>query len=285
LGLAGQAARPRLCDIPRLPDFYALRDTVRFEEPLARDNEIWKMPHQDRTLHFAAGEHATVLYRNGHEEVDKKKKLGKGRVALGVRARDLETRGTFGPILAFVLTATASSSSTLSWKRWERGKDGDLAVFSYRVPSTSDVPEITYCCLPQGNGTTPYQNKADTYGEFAVNPDTGAIMRIVIRADLDEERDPDVPLIRSQIMVEYGPVELGGKTYFCPQRSVEVSRGRSLRELHEWGMVFKLYSHFETMINDVTFGGYHKFGSEARILPGFEELEDTKTPAPPKNAH
>jgi hypothetical protein len=27
------------------------------------------------------------------------------------------------------------------------------------------------------------------------------------------------------------------------------------------------------MINDVTFGGYHKFGSEARILPGFEETE------------
>ena len=202
-----------------------------------------------------------------------------------MRARDLETRGTFGPILVYVLTATASSSSTLSWERWERGNKGDLAVFSYRVASTDNVPEITYCCLPKGDGTTPYQNKADTYGEFAVNPDTGAIMRIVINADLDEERDPDVPLIRSQIMVEYGPVELGGKTYICPQRSVEVSRGRSLRELHEWGMVFSLYSYFETMINDVTFGGYHKFGSEARILPGFDETEETKTPAPSSKPH
>ncbi len=162
----------------------------------------------------------------------------------------------------------------------ERGKDGDLAVFSYRVAGTSSGPGLTYCCLPEGNGTTPYQNKADTYyGEFAVNPDSGAIMRIVINADLDEERDPDVPLIRSQLMVEYGPVELGGKTYICPQRSVEISRGRTERELHEWGMVFSLYSYFETMINDVTFGGYHKFGSEFRILPGFEEA-----PAPPKKA-
>ena len=198
-----------------------------------------------------------------------------------MRARGLETRGTFGPILAYVLTAAATSPSTLSWKRWERGKDGDLAVFSYRVASTSGVPELTYCCLPEGDGTTLYQNKADTYGEFAVNPDSGAIMRIVINADLNEERDPDVPLIRSQMMVEYGPVELGGKTYICPQRSVEVSRGRSERELHEWGMVFSLYSYFETMINDVTFGGYHKFGSEARILPGFEETEETKTPERP----
>jgi VWFA-related protein len=258
--------------IPKLPDFYALRDTVRFEEPLVRPEESWKMPHQDQTLHFATGEHATVLYRNGNEVVEKKQKLGRRRVA-GVRARGLETRGTFGPILAYVLTAAATSPSTLSWKRWERGKYGDLAVFSYKVGSANGGPELTYCCLPEGNGTTLYENKADTYGEFAVNPDSGAIMRIVINADLNEDRDPDVPLIRSQIMIEYGPVELGGKTYICPQRSAEVSRGRSERELHEWGMTFSLYSYFETMINDVTFGGYHKFGSEARILPGFEETQ------------
>jgi hypothetical protein len=259
--------------IPKLPDFYALRDTVRFEEPAERDNEIWKMPHQDQTLHFATGEHATVLYRNGNEVVEKKQKLGKRHVA-GARARDLEIWGTFGPILTYALTAAATSPSTLRWKRWERGKYGDLAVFSYRAASTNKmVPEITYCCLPEGDGTTLYRNKADTYGEFAVNPDTAAIMRIVINADLNEERDPKAPLIRSQVMVEYGPEELGGNTYICPQRSVEISRGRSKRELHEWGMVFSVYSYFETMINDVTFGGYHKFGTEARILPGFEETE------------
>jgi VWFA-related protein len=271
--------------IPQLPDFYALRNTVRFEEPPERNNETWKMPYQDQTLHYATGEHATVLYRNGHEVVEKKKKLGKRRAVSGVRARDLETWGTFGPMLAYVLTAAATSPGTLGWKRWEHGKNGDLAVFSFRSPSTNIAPEITYCCLPEGDGTTLYRNKADTYGEFALNPDTGANMRIVINADLNEERDPDVPLIRSQIMMEYGSEELGGKTYICPQRSVEISRGRTERELHEWGMAFSLYSYFETMINDVTFGGYHKFGSEVRILPGFEEIDGTGTPAPPRKAH
>ena len=186
--------------IPKLPDFYALRNTVRFEEPLERPDEIWKMPHQDQTLHFANEEHDTVLYRNGHEVDEEKQKLGKRRVVSGVRARGLETRGTFGPILAWVLTAAATSPSSLSWKRWEHGKYGDLAVFSYRAASTNGVPELSYCCLPEGDGTTLYRNKADDYGEFAINPDTGAIMRIVINADLDEERNPDVPLIRSQIM-------------------------------------------------------------------------------------
>jgi VWFA-related protein len=255
--------------IPKLPDFYALRNTERFEEPVGSERESWKLLHQDRTLHFAAGEHATVLYRNGNEVVEKKKKLSKRRVVRGVRARDLESSGTFGPILAYVMMTATGSSSTLRWKRWEGGKDGDLAVFSYRAVSTNITPELTYCCIPRGDGTTPYQDRPDDYGEFAVNPDTGVIMRIEINADLDEERDPDVPLIRSQIMVECGPEELGGKTYICPQRSVEVSRGRSERQLHEWGMGFNLYGYFETMINDVSFGGYHKFGSETRILPGF----------------
>lgn len=268
--------------IPKLPDFYALRDTVHFEESAELDTEIWKMPRQDQTLHFANEEHATVLYRNGHEVDEQKQKLGKRRVATGVRARGLETTGTFGPILAWVLTAAASSSSTLSWKGWERGKYGDQAVFSYRTASMNSAPSISYCCLPEGDGTTLYRNKTDDYGEFALDPDTGAIMRIGINADLDEERNPDVPLIRSQVMVEYGPEELGGKTYICPERSVEVSRGRAERQIFEWAMVFSLYSDFETMVNDVTFGGYHKFGSEVRILPGFDDPEETKTPAPLK---
>ena len=123
-----------------------------------------------------------------------------------------------------MLAAAASSPSTLRWQRWERGKYGDLAVFSYRVASTGSVPEITYCCLAEGKGTTPYRNKADTYGEFALNPDTGAIMRIVINADLDEERDPDVPLIRSQIMVEYGPRNWAADLYLSPEERGDLPR-------------------------------------------------------------
>jgi len=270
--------------IPQLPSLYALRNTVRVEEPLTRNDEMWKMPHDDQTLHFAASEHATVLYRNGQEVVERKQKLGKRQLVAG-RARSLETKGTFGPILAYVLTAATTSPNTLGWKRWERGKDGDLAVFAYRIARPNIKHEVTYCCLPEGDGTTVYQNMTEAYGEFALNPDTGAIMRIVIDDDLDEERDPDVPLIRSQIMVEYGPQELGGKTYIVPLRSLNISRGRSVRILHEWGMDFSIYGYFETMINDVTFGGYHKFGGEARILSGFDETEETETPAAPVKAH
>jgi hypothetical protein len=269
--------------LPKLPDFYAHRITDRFGEAAESDNESWKLPPKDQALHFATGEHATVLYRNGHEIVHEKTTIAKRSTIRGVRTGGLETWGTFGPILAYVWQAAASSAGTLVWKRWERGKYGDVAVFAYRGASPNIGPDITYCCLAEGNGTTPYQSKTDTNGEFAVNPDTGAIMRIVTNADLDEERDPDVPVIRSQIMVEYGPVELGGTTYICPLRSAEVSRGRTIREIHEWGMTFRQYSAFQTLVNDVTFGGYHKFGSTYRILPDFELTQDpTPSPAPPK---
>lgn len=270
--------------MPKLPDFFALRNTVRYGEPPLRSESIWKVPPVDQTLHFAASEHATVLYRNGKEVIEKKQKLGKHPVS-SAGTRNLETRGTFGPILAYVLSAAASGQSTLKWERWERSKDGDLAVFSYSISSPNLLHEVTYCCLPEGNGTTVYQSKTGAYGEFGLNPDTGAIMRIVITADLDEDRDPTSPLIRSQVMVEYGPQELGGQNYICPQRSVSISRGRTVRDLHEWEMTFRLYSYFETMINDVTFGGYHKFGSEARILAGFEETQEPKPAAPPSHAH
>jgi hypothetical protein len=124
----------------------------------------------------------------------------------------------------------------------------------------------------------PVPNLDGYHGEFAVDPSDGAIMRLAIEADLDEDRDPKAPIIRSGLMVEYGEMQIAGRPYICPTRSVSLSRGRSLRELHEWGMSFIVYAPFETMVNDFTFGEYHKFGSESRILTGFEEMPGTNPP-------
>ena len=50
-------------------------------------------------------------------------------------------------------------------------------------------------------------------------------MQIVINADLDEERDPDVPLIRSQVMVEYGPEGTGRQDlYLSPAEREDLPR-------------------------------------------------------------
>ncbi len=262
--------------IPKLPDFFAARTIVSYQEPQVRDEDSCKMPSTEEPLRVAFTARGTVLYRNGAEVVDAEK-TNRKRLLKGSE-HALDTQGTFGPVLAYVLAAAAQGKSTVRWSRWERSDKGNLAVFRFLVPSTTPMFEITYCCLPEGDGTQLYRNMTGRHGEFAVDPTSGAVMRLVIEADLDEDRAPRAPLIRSALMVEYGPVEIGGKPFICPVRSVSLSRGRTLRELHEWGMNFIVYAPFETLVNDFSFNDFHKFGSESRMLTGFDEIPDADPP-------
>jgi hypothetical protein len=70
--------------------------------------------------------------------------------------------------------------------------------------------------------------------------------------------------------VEYAPVSIGGKEYICPQRSVATMRVRTVSALTVWGQTFDIYGPYETRLNDSVYTGYHKFGAEARVLPGFD---------------
>jgi hypothetical protein len=116
-------------------------------------------------------------------------------------------------------------------------------------------------------GRVSFETDAPTMGEIAVDPASGAIMRLTIRADLSYR----LPLQHSDLMIEYGPVMLGGISYICPVRSVSISRQRSVVELSEYGEKFKVYAPFETILNDVSYENYHLFRSSSRVLPGFSE--------------
>jgi hypothetical protein len=65
-------------------------------------------------------------------------------------------------------------------------------------------------------------------------------------------------------VVEYGPVEIGGKTYICPLHSLAFSVGEPsecTHELHYLNFVRRMY------LNRTTFTDYHRLGSEWRIVP------------------
>jgi hypothetical protein len=79
-------------------------------------------------------------------------------------------------------------------------------------------------------------------------------------------------------MVEYGSVEIAGKTYICPVRSVSISRGRSVAVLSEtlnararnqWRESFRSYGPYATMLNDITFDGFRLFHADSHMLTGF----------------
>jgi len=68
-------------------------------------------------------------------------------------------------------------------------------------------------------------------------------------------------------------VDIGGKLYICPQRSISVMRARSVRVLSEWDETFRTYGPYAAMLNDIRFDQYHIFRSESHMLTGSDSNE------------
>jgi len=211
-------------------------------------------------LHLTETYNTPVTFRNGKEVVDAEARKGK---KLNARERDLDTQGTFGPVLAMVFAGASAARSEFTWSHWEQGPDRPQAVFRYVVPQDTSTFQVGFCCLADPDGTVLFRRKVGYHGEIAIDPTSGAILRLTVVADLE----PRLPMLSSGIMVEYGPVVIGGDSYICPTRSVSISRQRTVKLVGEWGESFGVYGRFETILNDVVFGKYHIFRAQSRILP------------------
>jgi len=241
--------------IPSLPNFFAIRTVVRYEETPGYDE---KSIHTDyQPLHVVASSKSKVFYRKGQEVVDS---ATEQRMEQKTEDGDLITYGTFGPLLRAAKDAIASG---LTWVRWQRGTKGVDAVFRYEVPAEMSHYQVGVCCVPYGNGTCAFEEPVGYRGQIEVDPTSGAITRLELIAEMKSA----TPLAQSDIMIEYGPIEIGSKTYICPLRSVSISRGRSVVTLTEWNDSFRTYGPYVTILNDVDFGRYHIFRSQSRFLP------------------
>ena len=241
--------------IPILPNLLTERITTLYSEPQL-PGQTWKTSFGNQSLDPVSTTEATVHVSNGREVVQEMPtstiaKIPDGRGIL--EQKSLQTEGTFGPILGSVLIAVAKPDSKLMWARWEKAEKGTLAVFRYNIPAKTPVFNVGFCCLPIDGVLENFETYAPTYGEIAVDPATGAILRLTMRAGLAWR----LPLQHSDIMIEYGPVILGGTSYICPIRSVEISRQRSVVLHTEFGETFKIYAPFVTILNDVKYENYH----------------------------
>ena len=256
--------------IPKLPNFFATRTTVRYRELPINQKQTWKTVFGDRSLRWAGSFRADVLYRNGFEVVDSVKgtKQEKGTARFN-------TKGIFGPILRAAILDPARGNWV--WNRWEQGADGLRAVFHYKVKGPESHYQLASCCLLDGgDGTGAFEFLTGYHGEIAIDPESGAILRLSLEADLE----PNLPVLRSGIVVEYGPVTIGGTTHLCLVKSISISRVRTIFDLYEWDHDFRVYGPFETMMDDVAFGEYHMFRGQTRILTGFDEVPEEKNPGP-----
>jgi VWFA-related protein len=261
--------------IPKLPDFFAIRTTTEYEQPSPHKGDTWKTALADQSLREAVIEKADLRYRNGHEEQATEKK----KASPNARQRDLNFIGVFGPILGSVLVDATSGDSKLIWSRWVQGDQAREAVFRYIVRAENPHYNISHCCLVNGKTflTSPrYQ------GELAIDPGTGAILRLTMESEPgwipEPNLNPVLPVKGAAMMVEYGPVAIGGKRYICPRRSVVTMRVRTVSTLTVWDQTFDVYAPYETLLNDITYSDYHRFGSEARMLPGFDIAPDKPSP-------
>jgi hypothetical protein len=265
--------------LPKLPDFFAIRTTTEYEQPSPKEGDTWKTALADQSLREAVTEKATLRYRNGHEEQDAEKKKG----SPSAKKKDLNFIGVFGPILGSVLVDATRGDSKLIWSRWVQGEQGREAVFRYVVRAENPHYNVMHCCLVGGKT---FLTSPRYLGELAIDPETGAILRLTMESEPGWIREPNLnpvlPVKGAAMMVEYGPVEIGGKRYVCPHRSVVIMRVRTVSTLTIWGQTFDIYAPYETLLNDIVYTDYHKFGSEARMLPGFDVVPDA-TPSPAVN--
>ena len=259
--------------ISELPNFFAARDTILFED----SPEGYRQSLVDRTLipyqplHAVGRSSATILYRGGREVVDSGTAKQKG---FGEAAPGLTTSGVFGTILGTVLVDAAQGK--LVWSHWENGPAGPQAVFGYEVPREKSHYKVEFCCLLGGGGLQVFQQLSGYHGVIAVDPLNGSILRLTLQADLT----PSDPIVRSDISVVYGPVEIGGRTYICPLRSVSITLAPALPsntfelQLYRGELLDKnnqtpsQHAHMQTLLNDVAFGQYHVFRADTRVLTG-----------------
>jgi VWFA-related protein len=249
--------------IPQLPNFFATRVTTRYEDtPLLQDPVSGFLPYEP--MHFLNASTATVLYRDGREVVDADgAKQKPQQVTAG-----LNTWGVFGPILGTVLVDAAQSK--LVWSHWEQGADGLEAVFSYDVPKEKSHYEVNYCCVAEQAATAsasvhPFRQLAGYHGEMAVDPSTGTIIRLTVEADM---KTGD-PVVKAGIVVEYGAVEIGGKKYICPVRSVSSTLAQTLQvdSVYKFAVAHTLQP-LKNSLSDVRFEQYHVFRAESHVVTG-----------------
>ena len=266
--------------LPMLPDFIATRQILRFQSNflISAFNSDDPRPHSPfQAIQRSVDE---VRYRDGQEATTDD--IDQGGAATP-KTGTLNTSGTFGAILGTVFGDSAHAR--LRWLRWEQGPLGPLAVFRFQMPQKLSHYQINYCCLRPSTAFTHVDKKTGRFhnfagyrAELAIDPDTGAIFRLVIESELP----PWLPLRRASVVVEYGQVAIAGKTYICPIRSISISSAPIFVKVEVLESSRPNWLVLTTMLTDTQFQGYRRFRGDMRILTGVVPADPSATPQPPQ---
>jgi VWFA-related protein len=273
---------------PHLPNFFVTRTTVRFDDsPQVFKQGDWPVR---AGLHQVGTSTRNLTYRDGKDIIDQATEQTPVAAAAGTNgapaaARQdlgLTSRGDFGPELTIVLTDSAKGK--VAWSHWEQTSAGLAAVYSYSVPKAVSHFEVSYCCIRQdvqrelryGNASRGeaasvmatgqaneklFQVTPGYHGTLAVDPDTGAILRITIEAELKSED----PISKAATMVQYGPVTIGDRAFIFPVRSMALS-------VEKPGFNGHSGEQPTLLVNQTAFTDYHRLGATIRMVADAPEV-------------
>jgi hypothetical protein len=241
--------------LQHLPDFLALRVTRRFDNRPVVLGPKHSKPNMQ--MHWIGEFKNQITYRDGTERAEDS--LAPQRTSAELSEHPgLVSMGEFGPILALVFSDFEQGS--VRWARWESDAvRGRLAVFHYTVPKPASHYLVDFCCyttLEDGTRELSFRDHPAYHGEVVLSPDSGSVLRIIIEADLETS----APILTSQLAVQYDDVEIAGRYYLCPVRSI------AMIALHDSKMERINGVGIERHLNEVQYLDYHKLGSTSRMI-------------------
>jgi hypothetical protein len=254
--------------IPTLPNFFATQQTLQFSDGPKDPSQSPERSMRDRKLRLVGTAKSTVRYIAGNEELEASRTNGRG---LPPAREQPVAEGVFA--LAYGVVLRDALSGTPSWSHWENGSAGPMAVFHYDVSLS-----MSHFNVPVLGEERLFMDQNAYGGELAVDPASGAILRMTLVA----VRGSTTPVAKANILIVYGPVEIGSKTYICPVRSVALSLSRGLDLDHD---IYKLSRPiqpdlYQLKLNDVVYRDYHLFHTEMRVLPGDQPAPVGEPPQP-----
>jgi hypothetical protein len=249
--------------VHRLPNFYATRVTTAFVgTPTAISHRLHDaLPVfsgvRGRERLVAVGTSSvTVLYRDGQDAyADEEQRV---RDECGMSMHIAISSGQFGQIIAMVPKIAAQGS--LSWSHWEQDATGLQAVFHYSV--ILPVQDDLNCPNEVGEDL---QDSYQYHGEVAVNPADGSILRVTrVARERVNYFGYGGRTGEDEMMVKYGPLEIGGTVYICPAKSIYVGLAPALLapepQRESFNRRFGLTEDpVWEGVEDITFEKYHLF--------------------------
>jgi len=135
------------------------------------------------------------------------------------------------------LLQSAVASGKIDWLRWELSDGKKLAVFNFAVEKKKSHYNVNYCCFPQTDTASsvatpgtfspspgqiqsvtswkPFKKTVGYHGRFYIAPDTGAVVRVLLIADMKTS-----DFVRQEATrVDYGTFSVDGKEFRLPVNS------------------------------------------------------------------